>query len=527
MRWWTAWAQLAGLTALAVAQPLLELLADSGDFLVARGNAWPDTPLVTIGLVAVPPTLAVAVEAVGEKVRPGAGRWLHAGFVGLLVAALAIQFLKEHFDPESRAITLAALAIGAGIAAAWLKTRFMPALLNVLAAAAIVVPVWFLVFSPVAATAWPQSEPGAETETETVPIVLLVLDEMSTASMMDRDDRIDRTLFPRFSELAERSTWFRNATTVADGTVHAVPAILAGHLEPEDDRLPDARSYPPSIFARLGSSWKYNVGPEPATDMCVQDWCPATKEAWPARARKLVRDLGKIMRQRLEPGPDPTTFLAVPETVSRRKETFRSWIGKLDDGRTLNLLHIEIPHSPYQYDPQGRRYSTEDTLPGLVNDTWADDPELVRQGFRRYLQQARFTDLLVGEMIDRLDRTGIWDRALVIVTADHGVSFVPGQPRRMGRPETIGEIAGIPLFVKLPGQRSGRIDDTFVTNIDVLATIGHELGTDWKLDGYPLQRPRGRDRVRVQVRFGKPVDVPTDFYEALRDATVGRLHEMR
>ena len=62
-----AWAHLTVLWAFAVAQPVLQVLADSASFMVARGNAWPDLPLVTLGLVLVPPTLMVALEAACKR----------------------------------------------------------------------------------------------------------------------------------------------------------------------------------------------------------------------------------------------------------------------------------------------------------------------------------------------------------------------------------------------------------------------------------------------------------------------------
>ena len=100
--------------------------------------------------------------------------------------------------------------------------------------------------------------------TEIVPIVMLVLDEFSVASIMD-GRRIDRGAFPNLARLADESTWYRNATTVADGTIHAVPAIMTGHLR-RGDVLPHAQAYPPSVFDRLGESWDFHVHePAPAS----------------------------------------------------------------------------------------------------------------------------------------------------------------------------------------------------------------------------------------------------------------------
>ena len=55
-------------------------------------------------------------------------------------------------------------------------------------------------------------------------------------------------------------------------------------------------------------------------------------------------------------------------------------------------------------------------------------------------------------------RTGLYDRALVVVTADHGVSFRAGQKRRPLSDANLQDIAYVPLFVKLPHQKRGRIE---------------------------------------------------------------------
>ena len=108
----------------------------------------------------------------------------------------------------------------------------------------------------------------------------------------------------------------------------------------------------------------------------------------------------------------------------------------------MNMLHIELPHFPWQYDATGRRYNETGTIPGLELDFWSKDPRYAKEGYRRYLAQAKFTDRLVGEVIARLKAMGVWDKALVILTADHGVAFRPGRSRRNIEPETAGEIGG-------------------------------------------------------------------------------------
>jgi hypothetical protein len=78
-------AQLFGLTGLAIAQPLLDLLAGGAAFFVAHDASRAEVLLV-VGVILVVPALLLWV--VVEAVRLGsvtAGRWVMATFVGLLV----------------------------------------------------------------------------------------------------------------------------------------------------------------------------------------------------------------------------------------------------------------------------------------------------------------------------------------------------------------------------------------------------------------------------------------------------------
>ena len=212
-----------------------------------------------------------------------------------------------------------------------------------------------------------------------------------------------------------------------------------------------------------------------------------------------------IMRRRLSPGDSPD-YIGVPaETVERRPEIFREFVERIEPGRTLSLHHSDLPHAPYQYTPT-RRYTTETGLPGLSAEQWTEDPAPVREGLRRYLLQLGLVDRLLGELVGRLKRIGLFDRALVVVTADHGVAFQAGDSRRNVDAKNIGEIAGVPLLIKAPGQRRGRIVDSAATTEDILPTIGSLLGARWSAGGRSLENASGSARVTVAGEGG-PVTV--------------------
>ena len=194
------------------------------------------------------------------------------------------------------------------------------------------------------------------------------------------------------------------------------------------------------------------------------------------------------------------------------------------------VAHFIVPHVPWRLLPSGRQYPVGGPmLPGSVDRVWSKDRFLVAQATQRHLLQTGYADRLLGRLIAQLRRNGLWERALVVVTADHGISLRPGGSRREVKRADFAGIAGVPLFIKRPRQRASRIDDGPARTIDIMPTIGSIFGaTDWpRFHGVSLtarDRATGRDR-RLQVRQGrsrKPVTLGLDAFVRARDADLAR-----
>ncbi len=83
-----------------------------------------------------------------------------------------------------------------------------------------------------------------------------------------------------------------------------------------------------------------------------------------------------------------------------------------------------------------------------------------------------YVDRQLGLIMRRMSRTGIFDRSLFIVVADHGIAFEVGVKERRQVTETnFEQVAAVPFFVKRPGQTTGRVDDGIVRNVDVVPTV--------------------------------------------------------
>jgi len=150
------------------------------------------------------------------------------------------------------------------------------------------------------------------------------------------------------------------------------------------------------------------------------------------------------------------------------------------EGPTFFFAHLILPHPPWRYLPTGQGYPAEQPVPGEINPpgrgtAWVDDPWPVAQAYQRHLLQLQMTDRVLGIVTSRLKEIGVYDDALVVITADHGNGFVAGYPRRLIREANIGHLAPVPFLLKRPRQTTGYVSDIPLQTIDIVPTIADEL----------------------------------------------------
>lgn len=188
--------------------------------------------------------------------------------------------------------------------------------------------------------------------------------------------------------------------------------------------------------------------------------------------------------------------------VDDQAALFDRYVADIERGEkpTLHLIHTMLPHSPWRYLPDGRSYTNDEARPGMERGRWLADEWRVAHNYQRHLVQTQMVDHLLGTLLDRLEAQGLYDDAVIVVMADHGISFTPETSLRVLAPETFGEIGAVPFFVKLPGQDGGAVSDAPLELVDVLPTILDAMG------GEPLPGLDGRsafDRAppRTSKRF--------------------------
>ena len=144
--------------------------------------------------------------------------------------------------------------------------------------------------------------------------------------------------------------------------------------------------------------------------------------------------------------------------TAAREGRFDDWVRAITPGvrPQLSLKHTLLPHAPWQFLPDAKLYKGGgDPIPGLSNESYNDATQ-VESLYQRHLLQLGFADRELGELLRHLKREGLFDKSLIVVTADHGVAFDVGErDRRTITRENAEQIASIPLFVKAPGQTGG------------------------------------------------------------------------
>lgn len=531
------------LTGFAVAQPLFDLLARNPPFLVAHRARALDLIALILALVFVAPSLLVIVESAAALGGRAVRRVVHAVLVATLVALIALPPLKRLDSIPGLLLLIGAGLVGALVALAYYRWRAVRTFLSVLSPALVLFPALFLLAIPIRKIAFPGPAvtgafPPVEAQTS---VIIVVFDELPVTALLDEARRIDAERYPNFAELARRAHWFRNATTVADHTHVALPALLTGNYPPQR-KLPSATDYPDNLFTWLALSHQLNVY-ESITGLCPERRCGIPSEGFRPRFTRLSIDLAIVYGHVVLPvelteelpdishqwrdfaGGDvqappalgaKTRFgagilglvkAAVGELNKDRAEVFRDFIGQFEKSRrpSLHFLHILLPHSPWVYLPSGKKYDQGWTRTrGLTGEWWGKDRQAVEEGFQRFLLQVGFADQLLGELIDRLESEDLFEDALLIIAADHGVSFREGDSRRYVTRSNFPDVMTIPLLIKLPGQDAGSISDRNAEIIDVLPTIADVLGSEvpWPVDGSSLVDPLSVERPEKRI-FGK------------------------
>ena len=554
--WLTVPLSLAAVGAFALAQPVLDLLGRNPEFFIARGFTAIDVVVFPALLLLLPALLSLPVLAL-RWIGPRTAGIGHAIVIGalfsLFVANAWVAVLGSDTSPAIFGVGVLASGIIFGCA-----ILAFPAAQTGTTYAAWAVPIfaaWFLFMTPSGDVALARSGELPETgEIQSpVPIVLLVFDEFPVATIIDSQGNLLTDLFPNFAELAGDGVWYRNAVGVRQQTEEALPSILSG-VGADEGSIPISSDHPLNLFTLLSDAYDI-AAVETVTSLCPDFACSNSSrriDPWLQRWAGLGVDSAVVYGHLTTPREVSEDLPPIDQTWGNFTTGERSefdiidrFLANVDDDRRLEvdrLLdtfefdgaepalrfgHFLYPHHPWEVTGDGHRTGAGSS-PGGEGMGWNNDTWLVGQGYQRHILQTQYADTVVGAVIDRLREEGVYDEALVMVVADHGITIGPGvDNQRLISEDTIGTIAAVPMFVKYPidqdGVEPGTIDDARAETVDILPTIGDVTGTDvpWAMDGLSLLDPERSQRTEsVMVGREGPVSIGVGGEEKLTAAAL-------
>jgi hypothetical protein len=168
-------------------------------------------------------------------------------------------------------------------------------------------------------------------------------------------------------------------------------------------------------------------------------------------------------------------------------EAMIEWLEKRAADRTpfFGFLLLDSAHQPYSHPLDQTIFQPSapeiDYLAMTRNE--GPDPDTLLRVFNRYKNAVHHTDDCLGRVFDALDRNGLAEDTIVIVTGDHGEEFrecgLYGHTSAFTRPQV-----HVPFLVRGPGIEPG-VEHAPTTHVDIPATLLELLGADpTARDGY-------------------------------------------
>ncbi|HKZ51443.1 MAG TPA: sulfatase-like hydrolase/transferase [Dehalococcoidia bacterium] len=307
------------------------------------------------------------------------------------------------------------------------------------------------------------------------PVFIIILDELSYDALV-KDGEIDAASFPSFAALAGEGTWFTNAAANFFRTWFAVPSIIDA-VRPLSDQF-EVRLY--SQFGLVEDGYRAECG---KVFTCRGVHYVAEKHPGLLAANLALRSLYQATPRMLEqalarplgllvdslgstyPSADPDGFQIYT------KEQFDVFLGDIDSHQSpgrIYLLHSMVTHFPFAFNEHGKASRAPLTTVGAEKDV--DFAAL----YEKYRKQAMFADSQLGAFMEKLRQEEIYDRAVIIVTADHGLRARPVLP--LPEPIELDHLTTqIPLLIRAPGMDS-RLSDVDYQHIDFGPTLWDVLG---------------------------------------------------
>jgi N-sulfoglucosamine sulfohydrolase len=271
---------------------------------------------------------------------------------------------------------------------------------------------------------------------------------------------------PAFNQVAEEGILFSNVYTPNAKSAPSRSSLLTGRNPWQLKAAANQYCYFPAEFRTFPEvllEHGYQVG------FTGKGWGPGEPGEIDGKPRELT---GKAWnKKRTEP---PTKFISNVDYASNFGEflqgkplgkPFCFWYGGFE------------PHRKYEYQSSlrgGKSPRDIDKVPAFLPDN-----EEVRIDLLDYGYEIEYFDQHLQKILDLLRQYGEYDNTLVIVTSDNGMPF----PRAKSDEYEYSNHMPMAVMWKKGMKKPGRVNNEYVSFIDLAPTILDIAGVDWKESG--------------------------------------------
>ena len=272
---------------------------------------------------------------------------------------------------------------------------------------------------------------------------------------------------PAFDRVARQGILFNNAYTPNAKCAPSRACILTGRNSWQLEEAANHVPYFPAKFktyAEALAEHGYHVG------YTGKGWAPGIAKTADGKPRNLL--VKNFSKKTAKP---PTTGISKNDYAAN----FNDFLDAADKDQPWCFWYGSTePHRGYEYGTgiklAGKKISDIDKVPPF----WPDKPT-VRTDMLDYAYEVEHFDQHLGRMIAELEKRGMLDNTIIVVTADNGMPF----PRIKGQEYEMSN--HLPLAIMWPAgiRNPGRAVDDYVSFIDFAPTFITIAGLNWNDTG--------------------------------------------
>jgi hypothetical protein len=304
------------------------------------------------------------------------------------------------------------------------------------------------------------------------PIVILISIDAFRADLLQNERWRHR--LPRLSQLADSAVHFSQARSPSSTTRNSLGQLFSSKYSAQLHW---------SVEKGLGPNLSKDTTPRLSNLLGEAEFTTVFLSTYPSLTAKHAIVGNYEHEQRITSKREQQRFPLSDSVVDAALEQLQ----KHAHGSTFLYMHWLDAHDPY--DAAG----TQGTI------------------FARYLREIQLCDRSVGRLIDELKQRDLWDRTVLVVTADHGEALGEHGIPHHGQ-GLYDVLVRVPLIVSVPGVAPRRVSVP-VTTLDIAPTLldllhlptpGEYMGQS--LVGFlrgetpKLDRPIALDETRMRMR---------------------------